>query len=285
MSKTNYVHIIFVFLFSTIGLSFSPGVSASDNKSASELNLGSVAMDIPAEMVRRLTPLANYLSNKTGITVNFHASPNLDTAVDDLGTNVTQIAYLTPVAYLEAHEKYGAIPLVNPQNKGKGTFTLMIAVQKDSPIKSVSDMRGKKFAFGDKKAKLQAAVVISSGFKLEDFSSYAYLNHYDNIAKAVLNGDFDAGILKDTIAEKFASQGLRIIHTSPPLPSYIFAVNKNLPPKTIAKLKNAMLALKDDTEENKAILTALEKGYDGFEAAVDKDFDGIRKLLVHVKAK
>jgi phosphonate transport system substrate-binding protein len=249
------------------------------------LQLGSVAMDIPAEMVKRLTPLTQYLSSKTGIRVNFHASPNLDTAVEDLGMNTTQIAYLTPAAYLEAHEKYAAIPLVNPLNKGKGTFTLVIAVQKDSPIKTMSDLRGKKFAFGDKKAKLQPAVVESAGIKLEEFASYDYLNHYDNIAKAVINGDFDAGILKDTIAEKFTAQGLRVIHTSPPLPSYVFAVNKNLSPKIIARLKQAMLALRDDTEENKAILTALEKGYDGFEAANDKDFNEIRKLLAHAKGK
>lgn len=251
---------------------------------ATDIHLGSVAMDIPAEMVRRLTPLAKYLSEQTGLNVEFRASPNLGSAVDELGKNTTQIAYFTPAAYLEAHEKYGAEPLVNPLSKGKGTFTLMIAVAKNSPIKTVEDLRGKKFAFGDKKALLQPAVVENSGIKLSEFASYDYLNHYDNIAKAVINGDFDAGILKDTIAEKFADQGIRVIHTSPPLPSYLFAINKKLPPKTVAKLKKAMLALKDDTEEHKAILTALEKGYNGFEAASDKDFDAIRRLLAHSKA-
>jgi phosphonate transport system substrate-binding protein len=248
-----------------------------------ELHLGSVAMDIPAEMVRRLTPLAKYLSNQTGINIDFHASPNLNNAVEDLGMNTTQIAYLTPAAYLEARKKYDVIPLVNPLNKGKSTFSLMIVVQKDSTIKTISDLRGKKFAFGDIKAKLQPAVVESSGIKLDEFASYEYLNHYDNIAKAVLNADFDAGILKDTVAEKYAA-GLRIIHTSPPLPSYIFAVNKNLSPKVIAKLKTAMLALKDDTEENRAILLALENGYNGFEVAQDKDFDGVRRLFSPVKS-
>lgn len=275
----------FASLLSAILLLFTPGIYAADHATGNGLQLGSVAMDIPAEMIRRLTPLTKYLSNKTGLTVDFRASPNLNTAVEDLGSNITQIAYLTPAAYLEAREKYAAIPLVNPLNKGKSTFTLMIAVQKDSPIKTMSDLRGKKFAFGDKKAKLQPAVVETAGIKLEEFASYDYLNHYDNIAKAVLNGDFDAGILKDTVAEKFAAQGLRVIHTSPPLPSYVFAVNKNLPPKTIAMLQKAMLALKNDTEENKAILTALEQGYDGFEVAQDKDFDGIRKLLAHSKGK
>lgn len=284
--KNQYFRSIFTRFISAITLttlSLSLNTYAAEHDSGRDLQLGSVAMDIPAEMVKRLTPLTQYLSKKTGITVNFRASPNLGSAVEDLGTNNTQIAYLTPVAYMEAHEKYGAIPLVNPLNKGKATFTLLIAVQKDSPIKTVHDLRGKKFAFGDKKALLQPAVVISSGIKLEEFASYDYLNHYDNIAKAVINGDFDAGIIKDTIAEKFEAQGLRIIYTSAPLPSYVFAVNKNLPHITVAKLKKAMLELKADTAEHKAILTAIESGYDGFEISKDKDFDGIRKLLATVK--
>ena len=262
-----------------------PGVHAAEHTSSADLQLGSVAMDIPVEMIRRMTPLAKYLSKTTGMNVHFRASPNLNSAVEDLGLNTTQIAYLTPAAYLEAHDKFSVIPLVNPLNKGKSTFTLMIVVKKDSPVKTLSDLRGKKFAFGDRKAILQPAVLESAGFKLDEFSSYEYLNHYDNIAKAVINGDFDAGILKDTLADKYAKEGLRVIHTSPPLPSYIFAVNKNLPQKTINKLKNAMLALKADTDEHREVLTSLEKGYDGFEPASDKDFDSIRKLLAHTKTK
>lgn len=270
---------------STLCFFSTVGIFASTNTIAKEIQMGSVAMDIPAAMVKRLTPLTKYLSSTTGINVSFRPSANLGSTVDDLGINTTQIAYLTPAAYLEAHEKYAVIPLVNPLNKGISTFTLMIVVPNDSPIKTVSELRGKTFAFGDIKALLQPAVVENAGIKISEFSSYEYLNHYDNIAKAVLNADFDAGIVKDTTAEKFAAHGLRVIHTSSPLPSYVFAVNKHLPAKTIAKLKDALVALKDDTEENKAILSALENGYNGFEIAEDKNFDGIRKLLAHSKSK
>ena len=269
---------VFVTFFIAASLLLNASTYAADKISQSELNLGSVAMDVPAEMVKRLTPLTIYLSKKTGLTVNFLASPNLDTAVEDIGKNITQIAYLTPAAYLEARGKYAVIPLVNPLSKGKSTFTLVIAVPKGSPVKTMDDLKGKKFAFGDKKAKLQPAVVVSSGFKLESFASYDYLNHYDNIAKAVINGDFDAGILKDSVAQSFASE-LRVIHTSPPLPNYIFVVHKDMPPKTMAQLKKAMLELKKDNEEHKAIMTGIEKNYDSFEAASDQDFDGIRKVL------
>ncbi len=285
MSKLCYCRVTLISLFTTISLSFAPGVYAAEPTGEQELKLGTIPMDTPAEMARRLKPLTQYLSVKTGLTVNFRGSLNFGDTIDYLGTNKIQIAYLSPAAYIEAREKYAVIPLVNSLNKGKGTFTLLIAVQKDSPIKTMSDLRGKKFAFGDKKAKLQPIFIESTGIKLSEFASYDFLNHYDNIAKALINGDFDAGILKDTAFEKYASQGLRAIHTSPPLPSLVFAVNKDLHPNTIAKLKNAMLALNNPSEENKAILTTLEQGTDGFEVANDKDFDGMRKLLAPSKDK
>jgi phosphonate transport system substrate-binding protein len=247
--------------------------------SHADMYLGSVAMDVPAAMVQRLTPLTRYLSAKTGEKIHFRASPNLGSAVDDIGVGHTQIAYLTPVAYIEAHQKYNVLPLASPLTHGKTTFNLVIVVRDDSPIRTVSDLRGKRFAFGDEKALLQRAVVVGSGVKLEELGNYAFLNHYDNIAKAVLNGDFDAGILKDTIAEKFKPQGLRYVHVSPDLSSYLFAVNNTVPPAMVTKLRKALLELKPDTAEGKMILGALDSGYDGFSSASDSEYDVIRKLI------
>jgi phosphonate transport system substrate-binding protein len=249
-----------------------------------ELYLGSVAMDVPAAMVQRMAPLTQYLTKKTGIKVTFRASPNLGSAVHELGKDFTQIAYLTPVAYIEAHDKYRARPLVSPLTHGKDTFTLVVAVKQDSPIKTMADLKGKSFAFGDEKALLQRAVVVNAGVALTDFSRFGFLKHYDNIAKAVLNNDFDAGILKDTIYEDFTAKGLRKIHTSPPLSSYLFAVSEQVPPKTAEALRAAFLQLKANTPEGKAVLKELDQGYDGFIAAEDKDYDQVRKLIAPFQA-
>jgi len=249
-----------------------------------EIYLGSVAMDVPAAMVQRLTPLTAYLSKKTGVKISFRASPNLGSAVNELGKDFTQIAYLTPVAFVEAHDKYRARALVSPLTHGKDTFNLVVAVRQDSPIQTMADLKGKSFALGDEKALLQRAVVVGGGIKLEEFSKYSFLKHYDNIAKAVINKDFDAGILKDTSFEKYASQGLRKIHTSPPLSSYLFAVSERLPAETVKKLRAAFLDLKSDTAEGKAILKELDPAYDGFVVAEDKDYDTIRKLIAPFQA-
>ena len=244
-----------------------------------QVTMGSVAMDIPVEMIKRMSALTNYLALSTDLNIRFRPSPNLGSAVEELGTGQTQIAYLTPVAYIEARRKYGVIPLVAPTIQGRPTFSLVIGVKAGSGIASPADLKGKRFAFGDEKALLQRASVESMGVKMADFSRLAYLKHYDNIAKAVLAGDFDGGILKDSVADDFKSQGVVVIGSTPPLPSYIFAVNPSMPVAVRNTLRDALLALKKTTPEGSATLESFDRAYDGFAVVDDQAYDPVRKLI------
>ncbi|MBI3432247.1 MAG: PhnD/SsuA/transferrin family substrate-binding protein [Hydrogenophilales bacterium] len=244
-----------------------------------QVTMGSVAMDIPVEMIRRMSALTNYLALSTNLNIRFRPSPNLGSAVEDLGTGQTQIAYLTPVAYIEARRKYGVIPLVAPTIQGRPYFSLVIAVKAGSGIGAPAELKGRRFAFGDEKALLQRAAVESMGVKLTDFSRFAYLKHYDNIAKAVLAGDFDGGILKDSVADDFRNKGIVVIGNTPPLPSYIFAVHPGMPVAVRDKLRNALLALKKTTPEGSATLEAFDNTYDGFVVVDDQAYDPVRKLI------
>jgi len=246
---------------------------------ASEVTMGSVAMDIPVEMIKRMSALTNYLALNTDLKVRFRPSPNLGSAVEDLGTGQTQIAYLTPVAYIDARKKYGVIPLVAPTVDGRPHFSLVIGVKAGSGLSSPAELKGKRFAFGDEKALLQRAAVQSMGLTSADFASFAYLKHYDNIAKAVLAGDFDGGILKDSTAEEFKGRGIVVVGSTPPLPSYIFAVHPSMPVATRNQLRDALLALKKGAPEATATLEAFDKTYDGFTVVEDAAYDPVRKLI------
>jgi len=261
-------------------LASAPALSApQDNLPEKSVTMGSVAMDIPVEMIKRLSALTNYLSLNTGLNIRFRPSPDLGSAVDDVGSGLTQIAYLTPVAYIEAHEKYGVVPLVAPTIKGRPTFSLVIGAKAGSGIRSPEDLKGKRFAFGDEKALLQKAAVASMGLSTADFSKFAYLKHYDNIAKAVLAGDFDGGILKDSIADDFKDRGIIVIGSTPPLPSYVFAVHPSLPPSVRNKLRDAFLSLKKDNPVGSVTLEAFDSSYDGFVVIKDSAYDPVRKLI------
>lgn len=262
-------------------ISVSMPLPAAQQKAVADksVTMGSVAMDIPVEMIKRLSALTNYLALTTGLNIRFRPSPNLGSAVDDLGSNQTQIAYLTPVAYIDARLKYGVIPLVAPTIKGRPHFSLVIGARTGSDIRTPSDLKGKCFAFGDEKALLQKAAVASIGLSTGDFSHFAYLKHYDNIAKAVMAGDFDGGILKDSIADDFKDKGITVIGSTPPLPSYIFAVHPSMPASVRIKLRDAFLALKKDTPIGAATLEAFDSSYDGFVVIQDSAYDPVRKLI------
>ena len=261
------------------GMSLTAGWAAPPSARTHQVTMGSVAMDIPVEMIRRMSALTNYLALSTGLNIRFRPSPNLGSAVDDLGTGQTQIAYLTPVAYIDARKKYGVIPLVAPTIQGRPYFSLDIAVKAGSGIDAPAGLKGKRFAFGDEKALLQRAAVESMGVKLTDFSNFAYLKHYDNIAKAVLAGDFDGGILKDSVADDFRHKGIVVIGSTPPLPSYIFAVHPGMPAAVRNKLRDALLALRKTTPDGSATLEAFDNAYDGFVVVDDQAYDPVRKLI------
>ncbi|WP_324780070.1 PhnD/SsuA/transferrin family substrate-binding protein [Thiobacillus sedimenti] len=257
----------------------SKAVAAGHGTTPVAVTMGSVAMDIPVEMIRRMSALTNYLALSTNLGVRFRPSPNLGSAVDDLGRGQTQIAYLTPVAYIEAHRKYGVVPLVAPTMHGHPSFSLVVGVKAGSGIATPAGLKGKRFAFGDEKALLQKAAVESMGLKVAEFSEIAYLKHYDNIAKAVLAGDFDGGILKDSVADEFRAKGLRVIGSTPPLPSYVFAVRADMPVAVRNKLRDALLALKKSSPDGVATLEAFDAAYDGFAAVDDKSYDPVRALI------
>ena len=66
---------------------------------------GSVAMDIPAVMHRRLKPLTKYLSAAIKKPVSLKLSPDMRSAISEVAKGGVDIAYLTPVAYLKANAK------------------------------------------------------------------------------------------------------------------------------------------------------------------------------------
>jgi phosphonate transport system substrate-binding protein len=230
-------------------------------------------------MIKRMSALTNYLALNTNLNIRFRPSPNIGSAVEDLGTGQTQIAYLTPVAYIEARKKYGVVPLVAPTVQGRPSFSLVIGVKAGSGITTPAELKGKRFAFGDEKALLQKAAVESMGLQSSDFTAFAYLKHYDNIAKAVLAGDFDGGILKDSVADEFKSKGLVVVGSTAPLPSYIIAVHPGMPVAVRNQLRDALMALNNTNPEGAATLEAFDKACDGFVAVDDKAYDLVRTLI------
>ena len=248
-------------------------------ESLTPLRFGSVAMDIPSKMHKRLTPLTEYLSEELNRPVILKLSPNMGAAIKSVANAQVDFAYLTPVAYLKSHERGNTRIVVKTLTKKKPYFQLMIVVRNDSPVKTIKDLVGKSFAFGDKRALLQRAVVAGSGIKIDTFSKHDFLGHYDNIVRGVLNRDYDAGILKDTKALKWKSKGIRIIYTSPALPPYNITASKKIDNKLFNNIQKAFTKLDVNNPKHKIVVKSLSNKYDGFIETMDADYDVVRSLI------
>jgi len=243
------------------------------------MKFGSVAMDVPSVMHKRLTPLTKYLSESLGQPVNLQLAKDMPEAIQDVSKGSVDLAYLTPVAYIRSNAAGDTQLIAKMKTNDKASFKLMIVVRDDSAIQSVEDVVGKSFAFGDKAALLQRAVVVGAGLPLDKLGSYQYLRHYDNIVRAVLLGEYDAGILKDTMAFKWQDKGIRILYSSPDLPPYNIAASSKVSPQMLVKLKKAFLDLDINNSEHHDVIKALDKKYNGFADAVDADYDIVRQLI------
>ena len=200
-------------------------------------------------------------------------------AIKELSSGAVELSYLTPVAYIRAHERGNSQIVAKMVTKGKASFRLMIVVKQDSPIKTVEDLAGKTFSFGDPAALLQRAAVVGAGMPLEKLGKYEFIGHYDNIARGVARGLFDAGILKDSKALKWQKKGLRILYSTPHLPPYNIAASSKVDVALLRQMQKAFLQLDINKPEHKAVIKTMGKKYDGFVATNNAEYDVVRKLV------
>ncbi|MCX5717328.1 MAG: phosphate/phosphite/phosphonate ABC transporter substrate-binding protein [Nitrospirae bacterium] len=248
------------------------------------LKFGIVSLESPAEMFMRFTPLTEYLSKKLGKKIEPKVAIDFEEAIDAIGRNVTQMCFMTPSTYIEARRKYGVDVIVKALRDGKPYQHSVIITRADRDIKYVGDLKGRTFAFGDFYSTsshiVPRAMLLEAGVDLKDLSYYDYLGHHDDVAKAVLKGEFDAGGIMEDTAYKFKDQGLKFLKISEDIPEFNICVNKALSKKDVSLLIAALTALTDTSAEGGLALKSIAKAYTGFTEAKDEDYDGIKSMML-----
>jgi phosphonate transport system substrate-binding protein len=247
------------------------------------LKMGVIPLESPAEMYRRFTPLTYYLTRKLNKTVELKIEVDFARAIKDIGDGVTNICYMTPSTYIQASEKYGVEVLVKALRNGKPYHHTVIIAKEKGKINRIEDIKGNSFAFGDSLSTsshiVPRAMLKEAGIDLEDLSFYDFLGHHDDVALAVLNGEFDAGGVMESTAERFKEQGLKFLKYSKDIPEFNICVSKDMPEEEKLMLKKALLELDSRNPEHKAILQSIAPAYTGFTEAKHEDYVGIKKIM------
>jgi phosphate/phosphite/phosphonate ABC transporter binding protein len=243
---------------------------------------GVIPRDNPRIMYEKYQPLLDYLAEKTPYRYELVLKKNYEDTVSALGSGETNVALLEPLTYLEAHAKYGAQCILKPKGAdGSSRYTSVLIKKKDSPVKSLMDLKGKNIAFASTKSTsgnlMPRYLLAGAGIHLNELNGYANFDYHDSVVKAVLKGQYDAGAVRDSVARKYTKLGIEIMAESEPIPTGPLVAGPGTPYLVIESIKNALLDLSVQNENHQKMLKRLDEDFrNGFVETSDKDYEAIR---------
>ena len=267
-------------LYSLVFLLFISATAQADI----HLNFGVYAADKPTAMAKQFQPLMKDLEHALSIAlgervyIRMQVASNYDKGIEAIATGMVDFAQLGPASYVEAKARNEAIQLLAMESKGgTKTFNGVICVASNSSIRSVEELRGKRFAFGNELSTigryLSQRYLLEHGIRASDLSSYAYVGRHDAVGQAVAAGKFDAGALKEGTFKRQVAKGvsLRAIARFPNV-TKPWVARAGIEPRIYSALRKTLLEYHEP-----AGLKAL--GKDGFLEASDQDYASIRTAV------
>ena len=248
------------------------------------LVFGAYSSDKPSAMVAQVRPSLNIIAKKAGeiygVEIEFRMQivKSYKDGVDHLVTGKFDIMRLGPASYVMAKERAPEIGILVMENKrGRNTFNGIICVRNDSPLREMSELRGKSFAFGSSRSTLGRFFaqlhLMQAGVFARELDRFEYVGRHDKVGMVVGAGLFDAGALEETTFGKLVSNGvpIRALYKFPNA-TRPWVACAGLDPRLTDALRRAMLALTDAEA-----LRALR--FDGFLTGSDSDYDPTRDAI------
>lgn len=243
-------------------------------------------------------PLEGLLSKQLGIPVKVSVSTSYNTIIEAMASKQIDVGFLPPNAYVLAHDvRKAADLLVQAQRYGvkEGTgeetkdlvnfYRSMIVVKKDSPIKSLSDLKGKKVAWQDVTSSAgyvyPAAELKKAGVDPEKDVTGITVKGHDKGILAVINGEVDAAAVfedaRNTVKKDKPDifEQTRVIHYTKGIPNDTISVRSDMDADFRKKLTEAFVAIGKDPEGSKIIFEVYS--HRGYVEGKDENFQPVRE--------
>ena len=227
-------------------------------------------------------PMRVYLSNELREPVNLFTAPSFKTYTDQTQQGIYDILVTPPHFARLAQREAGYIPLVMYTRELRG----IVVVARDSPLRSLQDLKGKRIATPDQLALVTImgqqllrdnGLVPAVGVTLLDVTSHT------NAVLAVLRGEADAAITEHVALLQMPPElrnGVRIIAQTPHVPHVMYLAHARLGKAWITRLKAALLRF-PGTADGRVFLK--ESGFGGMRAVQEADLKNMDPYIKELK--
>jgi phosphonate transport system substrate-binding protein len=231
------------------------------------------------ELNKRFQPLVDYLSQQTGNVIKFQVMNSYASLIDGVCCHNIDLAFTGPNEYVQMTKCNCRIQLLGMLVGDYPHLRGALVVRQDSDIKHLEQLRGKRIAFVQPKStmgsQLPLALLQQHGVLLADLQHYDFLGNHENVAYAVLTGQYDAGALKHEVAEKMRPLGLRVLADLPEVADHPFVAGPQVAAASVAQIKDLLLNLHTNSA-GRAILTGLRPDAVQIVPITDSDYDSLR---------
>ena len=239
-----------------------------------------------AEMRAEFDPLATYLSDSIGQKVVLYVAKKYGDLRTQMEAGAVDIGSFSPFAYVDA-ARGGKIRIIAQSIiDGAATYRGIIVARKDSGLKTMTDLQGKRFAFVDPKSAsgyvYPRAMLVEKGINPESyFNETIFAGNHNKVIAAVLEGRVDAGATYDRApviarAAGVPTENLVILASTDPIPHDAIAVRIGLDEALAKKIQTALVDL-DKSDAGRRIIANSKKKLTGHVVAEDSLFDVVRR--------
>ena len=265
-----------------------PFITHSLSVSADEILLGIHPFKSAKTIQKTFTPLAEYISDILNQPVRIEISRDYQHHIQLISENKLDIAYMGPVSFVQLINRHGDKPiLARLEVQGTPTFQGFIISRDDSSIRTISDIVGKRFAFGSPSSTMSHLVprhmMWKAGISVNKLEAFDFLGNHHNVAMAVLAGKYDVGAVKEAVFYEYQARGLRSVAATPKLSEHVFVASSRLSEIKIQRIREGMLRL-HKTSNGIDVLHAIKGNATGLVPAQTSDYDNLRKILTDLAA-
>ena len=255
------------------------------------LRIGLVPFETGEELLRNIQPLLDVIEKGMGVEVRPSVAADYTGVVEALKSKQLDVAFLSPASYVLAQQEAGVKIIVKSQRNGSPYYYGAIIVRADSPIRTVKDLKGHTFSFGDPISTtghiFARKMMLEAGLKPDtDLDKVIYSGSHDATILAVLNGKVDAGATyaddnqgHSSAWSRFLSpedvKKIRVVAYTEAIPSDSICVSKEFPDAEAQRLQKTILDY-SRSPEGAALIKKLYH-FDGYVAATDADYKAIRE--------
>ena len=268
---------------------FPDPASESQAQDNSTITIGFYPRSDVDSTLQSFQPLIEYLKKETGLNYKLAFSPNYLDVGNQLLEGNYKLSILTPVALVMTENKSNIplLPLLQRTIAGKTTYSGVIVCKNDPKINKLEDLKGGVFAFTEPDSisgrLYPLGIFKKNNIQLKSFFKKTY---YAGCPKSALSdviaGRADACActeheLDTLVTDAKVRQSLKILYSTPPIPSEYWTVLDTLDQGLKDKIKNALTRLNSNKELKEKILGAIF--YDGFSQPSNDGVEDLKEML------